>query len=293
MKKAYIKYLTSLLLFGSNGLVASHIALTSYEIVLMRSMLGSLMLAAIFLISGQKLTALQNKRDLLFIALSGFAMAGNWLFLFEAFAQIGVSMGMLINYCGPVIVVATSPLLFGERVTWQRLLALAAAMVGVFFVSGGAAVGGVNLWGLACALLSAVCYAALVDLNKMSKQVKGMENAMLQLCFCFAAVAVFVLCKQGAHLEIARGDWPWILWIGLLNTGICCYLYFSSIGTLPVQTVAVCGYLEPVSALALAAIFLGEKMLPLQILGAVLIIGGALFGECAGKKSGGARSDAA
>lgn len=33
MKQAYIKYLLALLLFGSNGVVASYISLTSYEIV--------------------------------------------------------------------------------------------------------------------------------------------------------------------------------------------------------------------------------------------------------------------
>jgi hypothetical protein len=33
MNKAYLKYIAALLLFGSNGIVASHISLNSYEIV--------------------------------------------------------------------------------------------------------------------------------------------------------------------------------------------------------------------------------------------------------------------
>ena len=70
-----------------------------------------------------------------------------------------------------------------------------------------------------------------------------------------------------------------ILVLGLLNTGIGCYLYFSSIGKLPVQTVAICGYLEPLSAVLFSVIFLKETMLPIQIIGAVLIIGGAMLGE--------------
>lgn len=104
MKRVYLTYFLALLLFGSNGIVASYISLNSYEIVLLRSLLGSAMLIAIFVLTGRKLTALQNKKDLLFIALSGVAMAADWLFLFEAYAQIGVSLGMLINYCGPAIV---------------------------------------------------------------------------------------------------------------------------------------------------------------------------------------------
>ena len=46
---------------------------------------------------------------LLFVAISGIAMATDWLLLFEAYAQIGVSLGMLINYTGPAIVIAASP----------------------------------------------------------------------------------------------------------------------------------------------------------------------------------------
>lgn len=279
MKQAYLKYFLALLLFGSNGVVASTIGLSSYEIVLLRSLLGSAMLIALFVLTGRRLTALQHKKDLFFIALSGVAMAADWLFLFEAYAQIGVSLGMLINYCGPAIVVALSPVLFKERVTWQKCVALAAALVGAFFISGQAAVQGVNVWGLVCAGLSALCYAAMVICNKLSRRVVGMENATLQLFFTFATVAVFVGCKQGFSMKIAGGDWLPILWIGLLNTGASCYFYFSSIGRLPVQTVAICGYLEPLSAVVLAVLLLHETMLPLQIVGALLIICGALFGE--------------
>lgn len=279
MKKAYIKYILALLLFGSNGVAASHIGLTSYEIVLLRSLFGCLLLVCIFFFSKHKLTILKHKKDLIFISLSGIAMAADWLFLFEAFKQIGVGVATLINYCGPVIVMALSPLLFKERVTLIKMLALLTALLGVFLISGQAAIQGINAWGLTCAGLSAISYSAMIIFNKMSKQITGMENATLQLFFTFLTVMIFVGLKQGYRMDIAKNDWLPILWIGLLNTGVCCYLYFSSIGILPVQTVAICGYLEPLSAVVFSVIFLREAMLPLQIIGAVLIIGGALFGE--------------
>ena len=75
-------------------------------------------------------------------------------------------------------------------------------------------------------------------------------------------------------------DWLPVLCLGLLNIGLGCFFYFSSIGSLPAQTVAVCGYLEPLSAVILSALLLHERLTPLQIAGACLIIGGALFAEC-------------
>ena len=67
--------------------------------------------------------------------------------------------------------------------------------------------------------------------------------------------------------------------LGLVNSGIACWLYFSSMQRLPGQTVALCCYVDPLSAVVFSALFLGERMGPVQIIGAVLILGGALFGE--------------
>ena len=277
MKRAYLSYFLALLLFGSNGVVASFIHLDSYEIVFLRSVLGTILLLAIYFLTGYKITALRYRKDIFFIVLSGISMAADWLFLFEAYAQIGVNMGMLINYCGPAIVVAFSPFLFKERLTRSKQAALLAALIGVFLISG-QAMGGGSSWGLICAVLSAFSYASMVICNKMAKQVQGLENAMLQLLFAFLTVAVFVWVKQGIRIEVVSEDLLPILWLGLLNTGIGCYFYFSSIGRLPAQTVAICGYLEPLSAVLFSFLFLHEVMRSLQIIGAAFIIGGALIG---------------
>ncbi|MCR4656986.1 MAG: DMT family transporter, partial [Lachnospiraceae bacterium] len=63
----------------------------------------------------------------------------------------------------------------------------------------------------------------------------------------------------------------------LLNTGAGCCLYFSSIRHLPVQSISVLGYLEPLSALILSVALLHEHFSLLQGIGAVLILGGAVL----------------
>ena len=279
MKKPYAQYVSALLLFGSNGLVASFIDLPSDQIVLLRSAFGTALLLVLFLSSGQRPTASEHRRDLLFLALSGAAMAADWLLLFEAYRQIGVSLGMLINYTGPVFVMALSPLVFHERIAWTKSLALAAALTGVFLVGGQAAAHGVNSRGLLCAGLSAVSYAAMVICSKKARQIQGMENAAVQMLFALLVAAAYTVRRQGVSMTVAEGDWLPILWLGVVNTGLSCYFYFSAIRKLPVQTVAVCGYLEPLFAVCLSFLFLHESLSPLQILGAVLIIGGAVFGE--------------
>lgn len=279
MKASYLKYIFALLLFGSNGIVASMIHLSSYEIVLLRTLIGSLLLIAIFFIAREKLTFYKYKTQSIFLAVSGIAMGTSWIFLYEAYDEIGVSLASLAYYCGPVIVMILSPILFGEKLTKIKVCSFLVVLVGIFLVNGTAFENGVSVWGLACGLLSAICYSLMVMFNKKANDITGLENSMLQLFVAFLTVAIFVGIKQGYRMEIDTQSIIPILVLGLLNTGIGCYFYFSSIGKLPVQTVAICGYIEPLSAVVFSVVFLKEAMLPIQIIGAVLIIGGAMLGE--------------
>ena len=278
MNIALAKHLFSLLLFGSNGIVASRIALTSYENVFLRCLLGSLLLGAIVLAARKPLGILREKRSAMLIAASGMAMGSSWMFLYEAFTQIGVSFATLTYYCGPVILVALSPILFGESLTRLKLLALGMVAAGAVLLNGPLAGGG-SLWGLFCGFMAALCYVAMVALNKKARGVSGMENTLLQLVAALGTVSAFLLWKQGLSLDVAAGDWPFILVLGLVNTGYACWLYFSSIGRLPVQTVAVCGYVEPLSAVLFSVLLLGETMSLWQTLGAALIFAGAVLSQ--------------
>lgn len=278
-KKAFIKYLSALLLFGLNGIVASHIMLSSYEIVFLRTLIGSVLLMILFLLSKGKFHLVEYKKDTMFIVLSGMAMGTSWMFLYEAYQQIGVSLASLLYYCGPVIVMILSPMIFKEKLTAPKIIGFLIVLVGIVFVNGNVIDDNRNTWGIICGAMSAVMYFFMVTLNKQSKNITGLENSVIQLVVSFLTVAVFVGCKQGFIIEIPSDAMIWILILGIVNTGIGCYLYFSPLAKLPVQTIAVCGYLEPLSAVVFASILLHEKMIIVQMIGALCIIGGAMIGE--------------
>ncbi len=206
------------------------------------------------------------------------------MFIYEAYQQIGVSFASVLYYCGPVIVMILSPLIFKEKLTMPKVVGFLLVLIGIILVNGRMALGSGNRWGLLCGALSAVMYFFMVTLNKQSREIVGLENAVLQLTVSFLTVAVFVGIRQAFVVHVPASSWPWLLVLGLFNTGIGCYLYFSPMSKLPVQTVAVCGYLEPLSAVVFAALLLGEEMSALQYTGAACIIGGAMIGELAGQR---------
>lgn len=277
-RKALLKYLSALLLFGLNGIVASQIAMNSYEIVFLRTMIGSVLLIVLFVLGKGRFHVREHRKDFLFIILSGITMGASWMFLYEAYQQIGVSLASLLYYCGPVIVMILSPLMFKEKLTMPKITGFLIVLAGIILVNGQSASES-NAWGLFCGAMSAIMYFFMVTLNKQSRKITGLENAVIQLTVSFLTVAVFVGIKQAFVIHAPEGAWPWILILGIVNTGIGCYLYFSPLSKLPVQTVAICGYLEPLSAVVFAAILLNERMTMIQIVGAACIIGGAMVGE--------------
>lgn len=277
--RAPVKYIAALLLFGLNGIVASYIPLSSPEIVFTRTLIGSVFLVLVFIVSKQKVQIGGNKRHFLYLVISGVAMGASWVFLFEAYAQIGVSLATLAYYTGPVIVMIFSPIVFKEKFTVVKLLGFLAVVLGMFVVNAEALLQGQVSWGLIYGILAAFTYAFMVIFNKKVTSLTGIENPMWQLIVSFITVTAFLGMKQGFSTHIPPGSLIPILVLGIVNTGIGCYFYFSSIGDLPVQTVSILGYLEPLSALFFSALFLGEALSLWQWAGAALILGGAFFGQ--------------
>ena len=72
----------------------------------------------------------------------------------------------------------------------------------------------------------------------------------------------------------------------LLGFALLAVLYFATIGALPAHTVAICGYLEPISAVVFSRVILREVISPVQMVGILLILGGAIVGDRASGAEG-------
>lgn len=274
---AYGMYTLALLIFGTNGIFVSHISLASSQIVLMRTLIGGLLLTCLVLFCGgfDKDSMHRERTPLL---LGGAALGLNWVTLFEAYRLLNVSLATLIYYVGPILVLLFSPILFREKLTGRKSISLIIVAIGLICISGSIVVTGMNSWGLLLAAISALLYAALIIFNKQISHTSGMQTAAVELDVAFVVVLVYTLCTSGIP-HLTGSDLPYIAVIGFINTGLSYFLYFSGLQKLSGQSVALISYLDPVSALLFSALLLHEVMTPVQVVGAVLIIGGAMFGE--------------
>ncbi|MBQ2867328.1 MAG: EamA family transporter [Firmicutes bacterium] len=293
MKTQYGKYIASLLIFGTNGVVASFLTLNNTAIIFYRTVVGSLFLLSILLLTRKLPKPDVLKGQLLPVSVSGATLGLGWLFLFEAYRQIGVGTSTLLYYLGPALFMILAPILFKERITLSRILGITAAFAGMILVNFnllGSDAEGSSFYGVLCGLASALMYAVMLVANKKVTRLDGVDRTFFQLIFAGIVVTLYALLTQKPLWPIQPSELLPLLILCMVNTGLGCYFYFSSTHLLPVQSVAVLSYIDPLSALVFSAIFLNECMGTLQIIGAALILGGAAFGELYRPKHKGGQS---
>lgn len=282
---AYVKNIAAMLIFGSVGIFVRAIPLTSSEIVASRTILGSIFLCVILFLRKKKPDWKKVKESLGMVAVTGIVMGLNWLFLFEAYRYTLVSVATLLYYFAPVFVLFLSPFLLGENLTRPKLMGIVAAVVGMALVNGIQIQGAGSGKGVLYGILSAVFYAGVILLNKLTPDVPVVEKTLVQLLTAGAVMGVYAVFTHKGDFHMPQG-WGllMLLIVGIVHTGIAYLLYISSISELPGQTVALCSYIDPLSALLFSAVFLQEHLTALQMGGAALILGGSAFGELYQKK---------
>ena len=280
MVKYYIFVIFSMLTWGSLGIFVKNIPLDSVQISLARALVGSMFLLVVYILQRNKLDMKNVKKYLPYLIYTGLAIGFNWVLLFEAYNYVPVSVATLTYYCAPAIVILASPLVLKDKITSAKIIGVVTAMAGMVMVNL-QALGGGSVKGVVFGLSSAALYASVTLVNKKVKGFSGLEVTLIQL-ICAGLVLIPYTMATSSVSEILKIDMTGFLWLAVLcmfHTGVCYWLYFVSLQKMPAYSVAMLSFLDPVSALFFAAMFLNEKMTVLQIIGAMVIIGGAMFCE--------------
>ena len=276
---------SAMLIFVTSGVLRRHIPLSSAFIAFVRGMLGGLTILAFMKVKGIKVREDLSRRQVLWLALTGAVMGINWILLFEAFNHTTVAIATLCYYMQPTIVILLSPVLFREKLSAKKLLCAAVAIAGMILVSG--IINGnpqsSSFTGVLLGLGAAVLYAAVIIMNKSKIvcSVNAYRKTMIQLLSA-GAVMIPYLILSGTGIDsnaLTPKTILLLLTAGILHTGIAYLLYFGSMSGIRVQSIAILSYIDPVSALFFAALFLKEPLSPAGIIGAVMIIGSAVIAE--------------
>ncbi len=282
LHKAKIELIVSMAVFGTLGIFVRNIPLASGELALYRAVLAAILIGGYLLVSRTQISFSNIKKELMLLILSGFAMGINWILLFQAYKYTTVSIATLSYYFAPVIVTVVCPFLFHEKLTAKQTFCFFMSTLGfclIIGVSGFSSLGN-ELIGIMFGLGAAVFYAMVILLNKFIKQIEGIHRTFLQIIAAIFILLPYVAFTGGFHLgSLDTAGWGNLLIVGILHTGITYCLYFSSLKELRGQEAAILSYIDPLVAVLVSFIILGESITFLQVIGGMMILGFTFWNE--------------
>lgn len=278
--KERIKFIMATVLYGTIGLFLRYVKLPSEAVALYRGILGALTLLLFRLLRKERPDAGAIRNNLLWLLLSGVGLGLNWIFLFAAYVNTTVAIASLCNYMAPILVICLTPLVLKEKLDLRKIPCILAALVGMVLVSGVIGGGIVGPSGVVFGLLGACCFVGIVFCNRKLRDISPFDRALVQLAVSALTVLPYVLIKnKGLPLPGDLKSGLIVLMLGVLQTGVAYCLYFSGMANLPLQSVAILGYIEPVVSVLCSVLFLKEPLGWYGWIGAVLILAGAVISE--------------
>lgn len=275
-----IKYITSVALYGTIGIFLRHVSFPTELVAMCRGILGTAFILAFMALRHRKVDREAIRKNLLWLVLSGICLGLNWIFLFAAYVKTTVAVASLCNYMAPLLVIIAAPMVLHEKLNIKKLPCVAVAFIGIVLVSGVIGGGKGDPKGVAYGLAAAVAFMCIVLSNRKLKDISAMERSIVQLSVSAVTILpYFIWNNRDSVITVDTGSVLIVLMLGILHTGVAYCLYFSGLGTLPVQTIAILGYLEPVVSVFCSALILREYMSVWGWLGAGLIIVSAVVSE--------------
>lgn len=280
LHKERIKYIIAVSLYGTIGMFLRFVNLPSEIIAMCRGILGSIFIILYLRITGQKMNKELIRENIRWLILSGIFLGLNWIFLFAAYVHTTVAIASLCNYMAPIIVIMVAPVLLNEPLEKNKLFYVFIAFLGIIMVSDifNARIG--NMLGVAMGLMAALCFVGIVVCNRKIKDISVYDKSVIQLAVSAVTILPYVLFRNfNADLVFSARSILIILMLGIIHTGLAYCLYFSGITSLPVQSIAVLGYLEPVVSILCSVVILDESMSIAGWIGAFLILSAACMSE--------------
>ena len=198
--------------------------------------------------------------------------------LLLGYVNISSGIASTINFMYPVIVTICMMLFFGEKRSKVDFVAIAASIFGVYLLASGDSIiveGGNTRLGLACSLISAVSFAAYYIVLKQVKADK-IEVVKFTTWIMMLSAFYFIVCAFifNGKLTIVTNmkSWAEILGLGLWATMVSNITGVKGVRRIGPTMTSVLGALQPVTAVILGVLFLGEHLYTRSLIGIIIIL---------------------
>jgi drug/metabolite transporter (DMT)-like permease len=264
-------------LWGLIGIFVNILAAKGFaplQITTLRVTIAMLVTALIILYKDTRLFYIRSKDWWMFF---GNGVVGlvffSWCY-FNAIAGGSLAVAALLLYTAPAFVVLMSVVLFHEKLTKEKIIALVVTFIGCGCITGAFAGNLVIsrrtiLYGLA----SGFGYALYSIFGKPATKRYSPLTVSLW-CFIFASAFTLPLSGLSGKIVLLSDTtvWTGILGIGVISCVLPHVLYMLGLQQLEAGHAAILATIEPVVAAIVSFLFLGEVLTWQKFLGIVLIL---------------------
>ena len=258
-------------IWGLNGVIVNMISLDAFTIAFFRVFLASLILLPFMAVfKMHDLTRIRSCWKPLI--LNGLLLSLGWAFLFASMKLIPIAEAVLLNYLGPVFTAILSPIILKERIERASVAALLMSILGIYLISHEELLNGASgdILGIIYGLLAGLSYAGFIIVSKrLRKEQSSLTTAFYS--YVFAAIFLAAISRPMAP-SLSTMEWTLLLILSSVNTCSAVTLYLYGLAMVEAHKAVVLTYLEPLSAAIMGAIFLGQLLGPIDILGGALIV---------------------
>jgi drug/metabolite transporter (DMT)-like permease len=263
----------AIVLFGCIPVVVKSISANAYTIGIFRLAVATFALAAVMAVRGQLQRV--GGRDLLRLAVIGLLFFGHWLTLFIAVKASSASIVAIGQSTYGVHLLLLGALFTRERVHASDIVAVLVSAAGALLIIPELRVSNQIAFGILLASASAFLYATLPLLHQRWSHLSDATRALGQFGFAF----LFFLCFLGkADWHLTFRDWAGLLFLAVAVTLIGHSLWVRVTTLLPATATSIIYYGNIPIAVILGVLVLHEPFTPRTAAGALLIVGGSVFG---------------
>ena len=259
----------------SLGLLAA--GLSDFDVLSYRWLVAGIVLM-IYALCKKKSLRLNSFDEVWKVVLLSALRAITSVTLLIGYANISSGIASTINFMYPVIVTICMMLFFGEKRSLADIAAIGVSIFGVYLLASGDSIiveGGNTRLGLICSLISAFSFAAYYIVMKQVRADK-IEVVKFTTWIMMLSALYFIVCAfifEGRITLVKDfGSWLNILGLGLWATMISNITGVKAIRRIGPTHTSILGALQPVTAVILGVLFLGEHLYLRSCIGITLIL---------------------
>ncbi len=209
------------------------------------------------------------------VLMGAVGYVGQSLCYFTALLHASAGMVALLLYLYPALVALLAAAALGERLTALRLAALGLALAGSVLIVGGG--GRAQPAGILLGIGAAVIYSVYIVSGTRLVPAGGATEASAVVTLSAGAVYAVAAGFSGLHLPATAAGYATLAAIALVSTVIAIVTFFAGLQRVGPTGASTLSTLEPVVTVALAAVFLGERLNAGQMVGGALVLAAVLL----------------